>query len=58
MEREGGRLVQSVPRPPRGTVQMADGEVMIRTVAVQSNRLRAAVDRAYVDRYKTPGALK
>lgn len=42
----------------RGTIQTAAGEIAIRAIPVQSKNLRDAVDRAYLDRYHTPGALK
>jgi hypothetical protein len=45
-------------KDPRGSFQTAAGEVTIRAVPVQSKGLRDAVDRAYLDRYNTPGALK
>jgi hypothetical protein len=43
---------------PRGAVQIGDYEVAVRAVPVKSERLRGAVDRAYLDKYNTPGALK
>ena len=42
----------------RGTIQTADVEISIRAIPVQSKSLRDAVDRAYLDRYNTPGALR
>jgi hypothetical protein len=42
----------------RGTIRTADGEITIRAIPVQSKALRNAVDRAYLDRYNTPGSLK
>ena len=42
----------------RGTIQTPAGEITIRAIPVESKRLRDAVDRAYLDRYSTPGALK
>jgi hypothetical protein len=33
-------------------------EVAVRAVPIKSERLRDAVDRAYLDKYNTPGALK
>jgi hypothetical protein len=43
---------------PRGTIQVGDHEVAVRAVPVKSERLRHAVDRAYSNKYNTPGALK
>jgi len=42
----------------RGTIQVGDCEVAVRDVPIKSERLRDAVDRAYLDKYSTPGALK
>jgi len=42
----------------RGTIQVGDCEVAVRAVPIKSERLRDAVDRAYLDKYSTPGALK
>jgi len=43
---------------PRGTVQIADGEIAVRAVRTWDKRVRDAVDRAYLDKYNTPGAIK
>ena len=43
---------------PRGTIQVGDREVAVRAAPIKSERLRDAVDRAYLDKYSTPGALK
>ena len=43
---------------PRGTVQIADREIAVRTVRTRDKRVRDAVDRAYLDKYNTPGAIK
>ena len=43
---------------PRGTVQIAKHEIAIRAVRTRDKRVRDAVDRAYLDKYNTPGALK
>jgi hypothetical protein len=43
---------------PRGTIQIAGREVPVRAVQTRSERLKAAVDRAYLDKYRTPGAVK
>jgi hypothetical protein len=45
-------------KEPRGTIQTADGEIAVRAIRIQSKSLRDAVDRAYLDRFNTPGALK
>ena len=43
---------------PRGAIQIAGREVPVRAVQTRSERLKAAVDRAYLDKYRTPGAVK
>ena len=43
---------------PRGAIQVADREIAVRAVRTRSERLKDAVDRAYLDKYKTPGSIK
>jgi hypothetical protein len=43
---------------PRGTLQVLDREVRIRAKAVRSEWVLAAVDRAYREKYTSPGDLK
>ena len=43
---------------PRGTVQIADREIAVRAVKTRDKRVRDAVDRAYLNKYNTPGAIK
>lgn len=45
-------------KEPRGTIQLASKEMAIRAIRIGGKVLRKAVDRAYLDRYNTPGALK
>ena len=45
-------------KEPRGTVQIADREIAVRAVRTRDKRVRDAVDRAYLDKYNTPGAIK
>jgi hypothetical protein len=45
-------------REPRGTVQLAGLEISVCAVRIRSERLRGAVDRAYLAKYNTTGALK
>lgn len=49
---------QTLLKEPRGTVRVADHEIAIRAVPARDKRLKDAVDRAYLDKYNTPGALK
>ena len=43
---------------PRGAVQVAGRQMPVRAVRTRSERLRAAVDRAYLEKYNTPGAIQ
>lgn len=43
---------------PRGTIQAGDREIEVRAVRTRSERLKAAVDRAYLEKYKTPGSIQ
>jgi hypothetical protein len=45
-------------REPRGKIQFAKLEIAIRTAPIHSKRLRDAVDRAYLEKYNTAGAIK
>ena len=43
---------------PRGIIQVDGREIPVRAVQTRSERLRDAVDRAYLEKYHTPGSLK
>ena len=43
---------------PRGTIQVGDREIAVRAVHTRSERLKALIDQAYLDKYKTPGSIK
>ena len=43
---------------PRGTIQVAGRETPVRAVQTRSERLKDAVDRAYLEKYKSRGAIK
>jgi hypothetical protein len=43
---------------PRGTIQLKDQEIAVRALPIKRKSLRDAIDRAYLDKYNTPGALK
>ena len=58
VERQAARLVPDAPKQRRGTVQIAEREIAVRAVRARGKRLRDAVDRAYLDRYNTRGAIK
>jgi hypothetical protein len=42
----------------RGTIQIAGREIPIRAVRTRSERLKAAIDRAYLEKYHTPGSSR
>jgi hypothetical protein len=43
---------------PAGTIQIGTRKLRIRAVRIRSERIRDAVERAYAEKYSTPGALK
>jgi hypothetical protein len=43
---------------PLGTIQVADRKIAVRAIRIKSEGLRDAIDRAYLDKYNTAGALK
>ena len=43
---------------PRGTVKVAGRSLPVRAVRTRSARLKDAVDRAYLEKYSAPWALK
>ena len=43
---------------PRGTIHIADQEIPVRAVQTRSERLKDAVDQAYLAKYNTPASLK
>jgi hypothetical protein len=45
-------------KEPRGAIQISEHKINVRAVGVQSERLRDAVDRAYLEKYRTPGSLR
>jgi hypothetical protein len=42
---------------PRGVIEINDRKVRVRPVFTRSERLKKAVDRAYAEKYNTPGSL-
>ncbi|HEY1375605.1 MAG TPA: DUF2255 family protein [Gemmataceae bacterium] len=45
-------------REPHGVIQVGNRRLRVRAVRTRSERLKAAVDRAYLDKYSTPGSIK
>jgi hypothetical protein len=42
----------------RGSVQISDHEIPIRAVRTRGERLKDAIDGAYLEKYNSPGAIK
>lgn len=49
---------QTFQADPLGTIQVGERQIRVRAVRVRGERLRDAVERAYAEKYSTPGALK
>jgi hypothetical protein len=43
---------------PYGAIQIAGQEIAIRAVRTRSERLKEAIDHAYLEKYNTPGSIK
>jgi hypothetical protein len=43
---------------PRGIIEVGGRTIRVRAIQTRSLRLKDAVDRAYLEKYHTPGALK
>lgn len=43
---------------PRGIIQVGDRQIPVRAVFTRSERLNAAIDRAYLEKFHTPGSIK
>jgi hypothetical protein len=53
-----GGWYRTLLKAPRGTIQVGDHELGVHAVPVKNERLRSAIDRAYLDKYNTTGAIK
>jgi len=42
---------------PRGIIEVNGRKIKVRPVSTRSERLKKAVDRAYAEKYNTPGSL-
>jgi len=42
----------------RGAIEVGGREIPVRAVVTRSERLKNAVDRAYLEKYQTPGSIK
>lgn len=45
-------------KEPRGAILIGDSKIPVRALRIRSEGVRDAVDRAYLDKYNTAGALK
>jgi len=45
-------------KEPRGAIQVGKSEIPVRAKAIRTERLRGAVDRAYLAKYNSKGAIK
>ncbi len=45
-------------KEPRGTIQIAGPDIPVRAVRTRSERIKDAVDRAYLEKYNTRASLK
>jgi len=43
---------------PIGTIQVGEREIRVRAIPARGERLRDAVERAYAEKYPTPGSMK
>jgi hypothetical protein len=43
---------------PRGTITVDGREMPVRAVQTRSERLKSAINRAYLEKYHTPGSIK
>jgi hypothetical protein len=43
---------------PLGVIQVGERQIRVRAVRARSTRIRDAVERAYAEKYPTPGAVK
>ncbi len=43
---------------PRGAIQISGQEIPVRAIRTRSERLKDAIDRAYLKRYNSPGSLR
>ena len=43
---------------PRGAIQVSSREIPVRAVRTRSERLKHAIDRAYLGKYASPGSVR
>jgi hypothetical protein len=57
MQKPGG-WYRTLLDDPIGTIEAGERQIRIRAVPARTSRIREAVERAYAEKYSTPGALK
>ncbi len=57
MQKPGG-WYRTLLDDPRGTIQVGARQIRIRAVPARGVRIRDAVERAYAEKYFTPGSIK
>lgn len=45
-------------KEPTGAIQVKGEEIQVRAALATSKKLRDAIDRAYLEKYSTPGSIK
>lgn len=53
-----GGWYRTLLEDPTGAIQVGESELRIRAAKVRSERILSAVERAYAQKYSTPGSLK
>ncbi len=43
---------------PRGVIEVSGRQIPVRAVPTRSERLKGAIDHAYLEKYSTPGSIK
>jgi hypothetical protein len=43
---------------PRGTIRLGNRDIAVLAVRIRDKRVLDAIDRAYLDKYNTPGAIR
>ena len=56
--RKPGGWYRTLLEDPLGTIQVGERQVRIRAVRARGKRIRDAVERAYAQKYQTPGSVK
>ena len=57
MQKPGG-WYRTLLEDPRGTIQVGERQIRVRTAVVRGKRVWEAVERAYATKYPTPGSRK